>query len=163
MHKLMLAAPLILSACASAEPVNAPSLLPRAIEGRSDVEPTVSSATVAPDTALDSQIAERVAKFHAAARAFAAARPIVAAKVSKARGAAEGSDRWLDGQSAIGELQQARTATDAAMADLESLAIDRGAAGALPYPALDDAIATAQLELDRQLEAERAIKAVIGA
>ncbi len=163
MRKLTMTALLLLSACASADTINAPSLLPRPIESRRDAEPVSSVQTVAPDAGLDSRIAEQVAKFEAAARAFTAARPAVAAKVARARGAAEGSDRWLDGQSAIGELQQARTATDAAMADLESLAIDRGTAGALPYPALDAAIAAAQAELDRQLEAERAIKAVIGA
>lgn len=150
MRSLFLSAPLILAGCAGATPPNAPSLLPRAIESRSDAEPVVPVQPVTADAALDARIAERVAAFETATAAFERSRASVAARVTRAKGAAAGSEPWLDGQAAIGELQQLRTATDGAIADLEALAIERAAAGAPPYPALDTAIATAQAELDRQ-------------
>lgn len=144
---------LALPACAS-QLVNAPSLLPRAIETRGDALANPRSETVAPDPALEARIAERRAAFDTAARAFDTARPALARRIAAARGGREGSEGWLDGQQAVGELQQLRTATDAAMADLEALAIERGGAGLLPYPALEAAIAAAQAVLDRQIATE---------
>lgn len=154
-------AALLLAGCAPTTD-NAPSLLPRPIETRSDAEPVATTAPAAADPALDAEIARRVAAFDAAARAFDGAVPGVEAKLAAARGAAEGSERWLDGQSAIGDLQQLRAAAEAAMAEIEELAIVRATDGRLPYPALDGAIATAQGLLERQLAAENRLKALIG-
>ncbi|MES2337490.1 MAG: hypothetical protein V4537_05265 [Pseudomonadota bacterium] len=162
MRRLFLPAPLLLAACAGTVP-DAPSLLPRAIETRGVAEPAVAAPVDAPDPALESQIAPRIAAFDAAAKAFAEARTGLATRIDRAKGAAEGSERWLDGQSAIGDLQQARTAVEGAMADLEALAIARASAGQPPYPALDRAIATAQAELDREMATETELKAILGA
>ena len=49
---------------------------------------------------------------------------------------------------------------EAALAELEQLAIDRANAGA-PYSPLNTAIATAQAALDRQTAAEAALKAQV--
>jgi hypothetical protein len=163
MRRFVLSAPLILAACAGSTAPDAPSLLPRAIESRSDAEPFVPVSSIAPDPTLDSRIAERVAAFAAASKAFAMAQPGLATRIDRAKGAAEGSERWIDGQGAIGELQQTRTAADGAMADLERLAIERASAGAPPYPVLDAAIASAQVELNRQAEIEAQLKATLGA
>ena len=160
--RIVLALPaLLLSGCAGTVP-DAPSLLPRAIESRSDAEPVVEPAAIAPDPALDADIARRVATFDTTARTFAAGEAALAARIARARGAGEGSDRWLDGQAALGELQQLRTATDSAVVDIEALAIDRASNGKPPYPALESAIAAAGREVDRQIAVENRLKAVAG-
>ncbi len=155
----LLSLPLILSACAS-QPVNAPSLLPRAIETRPD-SPTVRDETVRPDPSLDSKIAAGVATFDKAAAAFDAGKAALARRIEAGKGAAEGSERWLDAQQALGELQQLRTATDGAMTDIEALAIERASAGQLPYPMLDAAIARAQGVVDRQMAEENRLRAIL--
>ncbi|WP_326524316.1 hypothetical protein [Sphingomonas sp.] len=164
MRRTLIALPLLLAGCAGTVP-DAPSLLPRPIESRGDAEPAAPAANPADtvDTALDAETARRVAAFDAAARAFSAAERDLAARIGRGKGAAEGSDRWLDGQAAIGELQQLRTATDSAMVDIEALAIERASAAKLPYPALEAAIAAAQAELDRQIVVETRFKAEAGA
>ncbi|MFD1788742.1 hypothetical protein ACFSC3_14330 [Sphingomonas floccifaciens] len=152
--------PLTLSACAS-QPVDAPSLLPRAIETRGDAPAAQQDESVRPDPTLDARIAEQVAAFDKAAAAFDASRPALAKRIGAAKGAAEGSERWLDGQQALGELQQLRTAADAAMTDIEALAIGRASAGQLPYPTLDAAIARAQAVIDRQMTEENRLRALL--
>ena len=154
-------APALLAGCATLPAPNAPSLLPRAIETRSDAVPVATIAPPTVDAAFDPRIAERVAAVTTAAKAFDSAEPALSPKITRARGAVQGSERWLDAQSAFGELQQLRTATDGAMADLEALAIERASAGLLPYPALDAAIAAAQVTLDRQAAIENRLRAVL--
>lgn len=151
--------PIALSACAS-QPDTAPSLLPRAIETRSDT-PVVRDETVRPDPALEAKIRAQVATFDRAAAAFEAGRTTLGRRIAAGRGAAEGSERWLDAQQALGELQQLRTATDGALTEIEALAIDRGAQGLLPYPMLDAAIARAQAVVDRQMAEENRLRALL--
>ncbi len=160
MIRALIPLPFLLSACAS-QPVNAPSLLPRAIETRGEAPVTPRDETVRPDAALDAKIAGTVAAFDAAAAAFEAGRTALARRIEAAKGAKEGSERWLDGQQAFGELQQLRTATDGAMTEIEALAIARAANGDLPYPALDAAIAHAQTVIDRQMTEENRLRAVL--
>ncbi len=156
-----LAVPMILVGCGVATSPNAPSLLPRAIEKRNFAEPIVTAANVVPDAALDSRIADKTAAFDAAATAFDSARAGLAARITRARGTTQGADAWVDGQTAFGELQQLRTATDGAMAEIESLAIDRGVAGQPPYPRLEAAIAAAQVRLDSQVGIEERLLAAL--
>lgn len=155
----LLLLPITLSACAS-QPVNAPSLLPRAIETRTDSTP-VRDETVRPDPALDTRIAQRAAAFDKAAAAFDAGKAALGRRIESGKGAAEGSERWLDAQQALGELQQLRTATDGAMTDIEALAIERAGAGLLPYPALDAAVARAQTIVDGQMAEENRLRAIV--
>ncbi len=137
-----LSAVALLSACA-APAGDYPSLLPRPIEKISLAEPSRPVPVATPDAALDGRIATLSAAVASAAQGFdtavARARPAVRA----AAGTAEGSERWLGAQVALAELDVARTAIDAPVADLERLAIDRAATGAPPYPALDAALARA--------------------
>jgi hypothetical protein len=142
---------LLLSGCAGVA-TNAPSLLPRAIESRSDAEPAVTPDTVQPDPALDRQIAERIAAFDAAVRAFAENETSTEAIVASAAGAPQGSDAWLNAQTALSLLGNARAATDTATADLEALAIARAENGANAYPALDAALARSEAEAKRENE-----------
>ena len=156
-----LTAPLILIGCGAAPSPNAPSLLPRPIEKRDFAAPIVVPAEVAPDSAFDLRIAETVAAFDVAAKAFDSAQAGLAARIDRAKGTTQGSDAWVEGQTAFGEMQQLRTATDSAMAEIESLAIDRGVAGQPPYPRLDAAIAAAQTRLDGQVRIEQRLRAVL--
>jgi hypothetical protein len=83
------------------------------------------------------------------------AEPVVAAARAEtltkaAQGQAVGSDRWLDAQTALAELDVFRATTSAALTDLEDATMSRAAEGKPPYPSLEAARATAQAELDRQ-------------
>ncbi|WP_294297669.1 hypothetical protein [uncultured Sphingomonas sp.] len=155
----LLSLPLILSACAN-QPVNAPSLLPRAIETRGET-PTVRDETVRPDPTLNAKITAGVATFDKAAAAFEVGKTALARRIEAGKGAAEGSERWLDAQQSLGELQQLRTAADGAMSDIEALAIARAGTGQLPYPDLDAAIARAQTVIDRQMAEENRLRAIL--
>ncbi len=85
------------------------------------------------------------------------ARPMVQA----AKGTGEGSERWLGAQVALAELDVARTAIDVPLGDLERLAIDRAAAGAPPYPALDAAVAQANAAAAAQRTAIATLNATL--
>ncbi|MGN5374118.1 hypothetical protein [Sphingomonas hankookensis] len=148
----------LLSACA-APAGNYPSLLPRPIERISLAEPIRPAAVATPDPALDTKIAALDRDVAGAARAFDAAVARVRPTVEAAKGSSEGSERWLGAQVALAELDVARTAIDIPLGDLERLAIDRAAAGAPPYPALDAAAARAT----EAATAQRATIAALGA
>ena len=60
-----------------------------------------------------------------------------------ARGVPEGSEAWLDAQAALSDLEAKRAPVTALLADLEELALDRGATGKPAYPALDALIVRA--------------------
>ncbi len=130
----------LLSACA-APAGDFPSLLPRPIEKISLAEPVRPVPVATPDAALDAKIATLGRDVAGATRAFDAAVARARPTVQAAKGAAEGSERWLGAQVALAELDVARTAIDTPFGDLERLAIDRAAAGAPPYPSLDAAVA----------------------
>lgn len=121
-----------------------PSLLPRAIESQSLVEPERPMPVATPDPALDARIAEITTALDGSAKAFVSAAQKAEALVAVARGVPEGSDAWLDAQTGLGTLDAAHAPTGAAIADLEQLATDRGQAGLPGYPALDAALAHAQ-------------------
>ncbi|MEH3039302.1 MAG: hypothetical protein PGN21_04455 [Sphingomonas paucimobilis] len=132
----------LLSACA-APAGDYPSLLPRPIEKISLAEPVRPVPVATPDAALDAKIATLTREATGAKAAFDTAAARVGKTVGAAAGTAEGSERWLGAQVALAELDVARTAIDVPLAELERLAIDRAAAGAPPYPALDAALAKA--------------------
>ena len=132
----------LLSACA-APAGDYPSLLPRPIENLSLAEPVRPVPVATSDAALDAKIATLSREATGAKSAFDAAAARVGKTVNAAAGAAQGSERWLGAQVALAELDVARTAIDVPLAELERLAIDRVAAGAPPYPALDAAFAKA--------------------
>lgn len=142
---------LLLAGC-SGTAINAPSLLPRPIERGNYDEPTSTPVAVTPDASLDALVAEKSAAVEQGARGFADAVKLAEARVATARGAAEGSERWLDAQTAIADLGTARAATDGAVADLEALAIARSEKMLPPYPALDAALDKANAELSRENE-----------
>lgn len=138
-----------------------PSLQPRPIESRSNAEPEVVPVPVAPDPAFDARIAERVKAVDVAVEAFAEVERRASTLASRAAKAPAGNDAWLDAQTAVSELGTARGTTEAAVADLEALAIARAESGAPAYPALDTALAKTGAEADRENEVVARLSALL--
>lgn len=138
-----------------------PSLLPRPIEKQSLAEPERPAAVAAPDAALDARISEVTATLRSANQRFAAAAQEAEAKIAVARGVPEGSDAWLDAQTALSTLESLRAPTLAALAEIESVASERGQAGKPPYPALDSAVAAADAMANAQGDRIGALEAAL--
>ncbi|NIJ18492.1 nitrous oxide reductase accessory protein NosL [Sphingomonas naasensis] len=157
-------APLVLIALAGCtqSPDAYPSLLPRPIEKQSLAEPERVAAVPVPDPALDSRIAALSTPLAANSQKFAAAAQDAEAKIAVARGVAEGSDAWLDAQTALSTIESLRAPTLNALAQLEEIAIERGKAGEPPYPALDAVIAEADGMAKAQDMRIAALKAALG-
>lgn len=151
---------LVMTGGCNALRVDAPSLLPRPIESRSDAEPVRTIVETPPDAAFASRIVAAEKGFDDATKGFAAVLKTAEPRIAASAKAASGSDAWIDAQAALGELGGARGTTDAALADLEELAIARGSAGLPPLAALDTRIAAANAEVDRQSEVVERLKAI---
>lgn len=124
---MVLAASLTLSACATAQGGDAPSLAKRSVEGRFDVAPP--AVVVAPPGPLPTDLAGRLARWESdaasAQQAFAAERNSTASQVSAAAGAPVASERWVVAQQAISRLTAARAPLTGALADIDRLYIER--------------------------------------
>lgn len=141
---------LLAGACTQSVSTRYPSLLPRAIERRGDAEPAATVAVAAPDPALDATLARSLTALKAGRKDFATAAVRAETLARAARGAAVGSDRWLDAQTALAELDALRAGVSGLVTDLDDLSIARAADGKPAYPALDDMRAAAQAELDAE-------------
>src|SRR3546814_14899116 len=64
--------------------------------------------------------------------------------IGAARGAAPGTDSWLDAQVALAGLDDDRATSLAILSDLDQRAVDHGITGALAYTALETLRARAQ-------------------
>lgn len=153
----------VLTAGCTETPGVYPSLAKRPIESRGDAEPEAPApAQAKPDPALDAQVRGLVDRLAAADSDFAA-RAATVERAARAPGAqAVGSDSWVAAQSALADLEGGHGETLAVVTDLERLVTDRSVAGEPPYPALDDARAKAQAQLDAQTTRLRTIKALFG-
>lgn len=138
-----------------------PSLLPRPIETQSLAEPERPPVVATPDPALDARIASVTATLQAGNQRFAAAAQDAEAKVAVARGVREGSDAWLDAQTALSTLESLRAPTLTTLAELEAMATERGTAGKPPYPALDSAVAAADAMASAQADRIGALEAAL--
>lgn len=136
---------------------DAPSLLPRPIETRSDAEP-VRTVEAAPDAALDAEISRRGAEFDASTTALSAAIAKSRPMIEAARGDKAGSDAWIGAQAMVTDLGTARATSDSALSDLEQLAIERAAAGLPPVPSLDARIEAGNALVARLGEAVAALQ-----
>ena len=139
-----------------------PSLAPRAVEQRGFAEPEVAAPpTGSPtaDPALTAPIAAARAKLERAAASYASTLSRLAPLVTRARGAAVGSDAWIAAQSALADLDAIRSDTRAAQNDLEALAIDRAQSGAPDDPALSMARADAEAQLVEEETQGKALEA----
>lgn len=160
MRPLLFLPAIALAGCAQT-PASYPSLLPRAIEDQSLAEPERPEPVVAPDPALDARIAALVAQADAAGARFAAAAQDAEAKIAVARGLAPGSEAWLTAQAALSALAEHRSATIAALAGLEELAIARGVEGLPAYPALRTAIDAVAARSGEQEQRVTALEAAL--
>jgi hypothetical protein len=142
-------------------PSRYPSLLPRPAETQSLDEPVRPLPVATPDPAFDTRIAETTASLDSMTKAFNASAQNAEAKVAVARGLPAGSERWLDAQAALADLATLRGPILTIVADLEQLAIERGAAGQPPYPALDAAVARANALSDAQQDRMGALEAAL--
>jgi negative regulator of sigma E activity len=138
-----------------------PSLLPRPAETQAAAEPARPIPVAAPDAALDARVAALAAQSDSAFSAFTQSAQAAAAKIAVARGTAQGSEPWLDAQVALADLGTARAPLLSALAELETLAIDRGAAGEPSYPALDRAAKTAADNADQANDRSAALEAAL--
>lgn len=137
-----------LAACARDDTAY-PSLSPRAVERLGLDEPaSPAPGPVAADASLDLEVAAASARLDKAAGEFARALARAQAAARPARGAPAGSEPWITAQTALAELDALRAGTSEIVADLERLAIDRAAALAPDYPALERERTRAKAELD---------------
>lgn len=139
----------LLSGCASDQD-SYPSLAPRAIEQRSDAVMPAPSVSMAPDPALDAQIAKMTAALAEQARTFDTAAASTKALVAAARKAGIGSGPWLDAQTALAELDGIRARSAATLSDVDALAIARASALKPAYPGLDALDASAQAQVGQE-------------
>jgi hypothetical protein len=160
MRRTALLALIALSACTDSAD-RYPSLLPRAAETQSLAEPERPVVAATPDATLDARVAALTATLNSNAQRFTTAAQDAEAKVAVARGVKVGSEAWLDAQSALSVLGSFRAPTQNALAELESLAIERGRAGQVPYPALDAAIADANAKAEAQNSRIEALEAAV--
>lgn len=129
-----------------------PSLLPRAIESRSDAVETPPPAIATPDPMLDARLGEIERALREATQAFDNGYARADRLANAARGSRAGSDTWLDAQVALAELDVLRTDTRLAIADLEQLEADRALELVPEYPAITALVATAKAQETQQNE-----------
>jgi len=127
-----------------------PSLAPRPVEKAGFEEPERAPVTVAPDPALDTQVAEVGDKLTKIAAGFDRDAANAARFASAAKAQPVGSEAWLSAQSALATLDDWRAQTSAQVSDIESLALNRAATLKPAYPALDALQERAHAEADRQ-------------
>ena len=139
-----------LAGCAAQTSGRYPSLLPRAIESRSDAEPDVAIALAEPDTTVDAALPELRGTIAATIADFTKAAQTADRLASTAQGDSVGGDRWIAAQIAIAELDGFRATLSSAVTDLDTLALNRAAEGKPDYPALTALHATAQAAFDEQ-------------
>lgn len=151
---------LLLAGC-SETTTRFPSLLPRSAESEGFAEPVRPAVVAIPDAALDARIATLSAQLDSANAGFTKAADEAEAKVSAARDAAQGSDAWLMAQQALSTLDGARGTTLSVVADLDRLAIERGAAGEPAYPALRTVLSRADQIAKAQEQRTTALQAVL--
>lgn len=155
-----LALPLLIAGCAS--PDAYPSLLPRAGERVGFAEPAAPPPlAVVADPALDARIAAVAQRASDAATRFDSAASKATRTVGTARGAAAGSDAWLDAQTALAELDVLRSETLEGLTDLEQLASERALALAPDYLALESAITAAKAAAEEQAKRIAALQALL--
>ncbi|WP_375273120.1 hypothetical protein [Sphingomonas sp.] len=139
-----------LSACAVPEGPY-PSLAPRPAEKLGFEEPAPPPPAMAiRDPALDARLAYNARERAAAIKAFDAGAARAERLVSAARGAAAGSDRWLEAQIAIAELDAVRARHRDALGALEDLASARARDLQPAYPALEAALVEARRTSEEQ-------------
>lgn len=146
----------LLSLAGCADQGSFPSLAPRPVERLSNDEPVRVAPMVATNPALTARIAELLRNARGGETEFQAALPAARASVSRAE-AAE-SESWIEAQQAISRLEAKRAATVTALAQLDTLSVERARLpiGAGDFEALLAAVETARsLAAGQQAEINR--------
>lgn len=159
-----LALPLLASALAACarDDTAYPSLAPRPIEQVSFEEPPAPPPRpVLPDPALDVEVAAATARLDKAATDFTRSAAQATTAAARARGAAAGTESWIDAQTALAALDVSRAEVSEVLTDLDQAAIARAVTLAPAYPSLEAARARARDELDRERAAINRIEASI--
>lgn len=151
----------LLAACATQD-ARYPSLAKRAAESQGFAEPEAPPpAPLVADPALDARIATANTALADTTKRFDLAASRTEALARAARGDAAGSDRWLDAQTALADLDAIRADTSAALTNLEEMASARAQALLPAYPTLDAAIASNQTRAQTQADRITAIQAML--
>lgn len=160
-RRALIALPLVatVAGCAAQTSTRYPSLLPRAVETRSDAEPEVPLAIADPDPTLDAALGESRKSLEKAVTDFTAAAATAERLATAAKGDKVGSERWIDAQTALAGLDGLRATTSSLVTDLDALALARAADAKPPYPSLETLRGTAQAALDAQTARIAAIAA----
>lgn len=132
-------------------PSSYPSLLPRPAESQNLEEPVVAApAPSAPNPAVDVKIADAMRLLEERTAAFGAATARAERLVAAARGAAAGSETWLDAHVALAELDTLRSATAAIAITLDDLVSERALSPAPEYLPLTEAADRVSAAVDSQ-------------
>ena len=137
----------LLLAGACAPPADHPSLAPRPIEKEMAQPQSPDAPADAPAPSPDSRIAPQLAAARDADAKFSDQVSATRAAVNAAKGAAAGSESWVDAEQAITRLDALRGGVTKALAELDAMVL----AGVR-----DPALAPAQAEVDMIDARERA-------
>jgi Meckel syndrome type 1 protein len=123
---------LIFTVTACSNGVNAPSLMPRAVEKQDTTTPPTPVPINSPpaNPALQQQIDALLAKVKAGDEVFSTTDRANGRMITAGRGAAEGSEAWVVGQQAQSALEAARQDSAAALAEIETLLLAQTQAAA---------------------------------
>ena len=158
---LLLFVPLALAGCAADGDYPSLAVRPGEVEQAADL-PERQPTPIPADAALTGDIERLLADARRGAAEFEAALPAAQAAVGRAGGA--GSDSWVEAQQAVSRLEAARAATTRALADLDSLALQRAEAGRLggeDRARLEALIAEVQGLADSQADRVRRLEAAL--
>ena len=151
--------PFAVAGCAAQTAGRYPSLLPRAIESRSDAEPETTAVLAEPDPTVDAALSDLRKTVETTIADFAKAAQSADRLASAAKGDGVGGERWIAAQTALAELDGYRATLSSAVTDLDALALNRAAEGKPDYPALTALHDTAQTAVDEQAARIAAIAA----
>ena len=150
---------LAVAGCAAQTTGRYPSLLPRAIESRSDAEPEVALALAEPDPTIEAALPELRRTIETNIADFTKAAATAERLAGAAQGDSVGGERWIAAQTALAELDGYRATLSSVVTDLDAMALGRAAEGKPEYPAITALHATAQTALDEQATRIAAISA----
>lgn len=139
-----------LAGCAAQPSTRYPSLLPRAIESRSDAEPEVVIPVTEADPATDLTLADLRKTLDQTGAAFAAAAETAERLTTAAHRDKVGGERWIAAQTALATLDGYRATTSSTLTDIDALALARLADGKPEYPAITSLHNAAQAAFDAQ-------------
>ena len=162
-HTLLISTAVLTLAGCGAE-VDAPSLLPRAVEKQPIDMPVAEAREVhtPADPALQAAIARQIEAAEAGDKEFAARRGAAEDAVTRAAGQAQGSELWVQAQEAVTALESARTAVRDAAAAIDALRDDPANAATGNREAIDAAAKQVAGIEDAETAAVAALTARLG-